>query len=206
MTLARNRAVYRLWAPIYDRTVEHLFAPARRRAMQLLDLSRGEKVLLVGVGTGADLPLLPRGVTAVGVDLSAAMLDRARAKLPLDGRSVTLIEGNAEQLLVEEEGFDAAALNLILSVVPDAAACLHSTLRALRVGGRAVVFDKFRPNHARVSLARRALNAGSTLMGTDITRDFSELSANAPCVVTHDEPSLFGGAYRIILIERTRSV
>ena len=78
-----NRFIYRLWAPVYDATVNRAFQTGRRRVMQLLDLQAGESVLLVGVGTGADLPLLPVGVRAVGIDLSPAMLARARAKLPL---------------------------------------------------------------------------------------------------------------------------
>ena len=59
MTKRWNRVVYRLWVPVYDATVSHLFVPGRRRAIQLLALQPGERVPLVGVGTGADLPLLP---------------------------------------------------------------------------------------------------------------------------------------------------
>lgn len=62
-----NRFVYRLWSPIYDGLFDRFFAaPGRRRAMQVLALQPGERVLLVGVGTGADLPLLPAGIRAVG--------------------------------------------------------------------------------------------------------------------------------------------
>ncbi len=61
MTNRRNRFIYQLWAPVYDGTVNILFMRGRRRAMNLVDLQPGESVLLVGVGTGADLPLLPPG-------------------------------------------------------------------------------------------------------------------------------------------------
>ena len=74
MTNRWNQFIYRLWAPVYDATVNHFFMPGRRRAMDVLDLKEGESVLLLGVGTGADLPLLPAGVRAVGVDLSPEML------------------------------------------------------------------------------------------------------------------------------------
>jgi phosphatidylethanolamine/phosphatidyl-N-methylethanolamine N-methyltransferase len=62
MTNHWNRIIYRLWAPLYDATVGHFFLPGRRRAIELLNLQPGERVLLVGVGTGADLALLPPGV------------------------------------------------------------------------------------------------------------------------------------------------
>lgn len=70
--------------------------------MEVLDLKAGERVLLMGVGTGADLPLLPQGIHVVGVDLSAEMLARARKKLPLPGRDVLLIQGDIQERLVAE--------------------------------------------------------------------------------------------------------
>ena len=69
-----NRFIYRLWSPIYDGLFDRFFAaPGRRRAMAALDLKPGEHVLLVGIGTGADLPLLPEGAQAIGIDFSPDM-------------------------------------------------------------------------------------------------------------------------------------
>jgi ubiquinone/menaquinone biosynthesis C-methylase UbiE len=197
--------IYRLWAPIYDTTVGHFFLPGRQRAIELLNLQPGERVLLVGVGTGADLPLLPMGVQAIGVDISPYMLSRAQQKLPLPGRDVALLQGDAQQLLVDEARFDAVIFNLILSVIPDAAACLKENLRALKPGGRAVVFDKFLPDGSRLALGRRLLNLGSTIFGTDITRRFGDLSKGAGVQVVRDEPSLMSGTYRVILLQRSDS-
>ena len=200
MTNGWNQFIYCLWAPIYDATVGHFFLPGRKQTIECLNLQPGERVLLVGVGTGADLPLLPQGVQAVGVDLSADMLAKARQKLPLPGREVTLLQGDAQQLWVEDAAFDAVIFNLILSVIPDGAACLRENLRALKPGGRAVVFDKFLPDAGRLTLGRRLLNLGSTLFGTDITRRFGDLARGVEMRVVHDEPSLLHGTYRVILL------
>jgi ubiquinone/menaquinone biosynthesis C-methylase UbiE len=197
-----NRFIYRLWAPVYDGTVNRIFLPGRKQALHLLDLKPGERVLLAGVGTGADLPLLPEGVEAVGVDLSPEMLRRARARLPLPGRGVTLLQGDAQSLLVEESTFDALVFNLILSVVPDGRACLRENLRALKPGGRAVVFDKFAPEGGRLSLLRRVLNWFSTLLGTDITRRFGELLGGSGGRIIQQEASILGGKYQVILLEQ----
>jgi len=202
MTNRWNRFIYRLWAPVYDASVGHFFLPGRKRALQMLDLQPGERVLLVGVGTGADLPLLPQGVRAVGVDLSPAMLSRAQRRLPLPGREVTLLQGDAQKLLVEEAAFDALVFNLILSVIPDGAACLRQNLGALKPGGRAVVFDKFLPDEERLSAGRRLLNLGSTLFGTDITRRFGALAHGCGAQVVCNEPSLMKGTYRVILLRK----
>lgn len=202
MTNRRNRLVYRLWAPIYDSTVDKLFRPGRRRAIQLLDLKPGERVLIPGVGTGADLPFLPADVDATGIDLSSAMLAKARRKLDRSAAAVKLIEGDAQALLVEPFSCDAAILNLILSVIPDGNACLQSALCALKPGGRAVIFDKFLPEGKSISPVRRVMNFFSTLFGTDINRRLSDLIKDCPAVVTQDEPSIAGGLYRVILLRK----
>ncbi|HSO11964.1 MAG TPA: class I SAM-dependent methyltransferase [Anaerolineales bacterium] len=202
MTNRWNQFIYRLWAPIYDSTVNHFFMPGRKRAMELLDLKRGEKVLLVGVGTGADLPLLPSGVDATGIDLSPEMLAKARLKLGRCPASVKLIQGDAQALLMDEAPFDAVILNLILSVIPDGNACLQSALCALKSGGRVVVFDKFLPEGVTVSLLRKFINLFSTFLGTDINRRLSDLMRDCPCIITHDEPSIAGGMYRVVILKR----
>jgi ubiquinone/menaquinone biosynthesis C-methylase UbiE len=202
MTDRWNRFVYRLWAPIYDSTVNHFFMPGRRRALELLNLQPGERVLIVGIGTGADLPLLPAGVEAAGIDLSPEVLVKARLKLDRCLAAVNLIQGDAQALLVGEASFDAAILNLILSVVPDGNTCLRSALRALKPNGRAIIFDKFLLEGKAISPFRRFINLFSTLLGTDINRRLSDLMKDCPCKITHDEPSIAGGMYRVLLLKK----
>ena len=85
MTNAWNRFIYRLWAPVYDASVGRFFLSGRKHAITVANLQPGEKVLLVGVGTGADLPLIPDGVMVIGIDLSEEMLAKARQKLTFKG-------------------------------------------------------------------------------------------------------------------------
>jgi ubiquinone/menaquinone biosynthesis C-methylase UbiE len=202
MTNRWNQFIYRLWAPIYDSTVDRMFLPGRKRALNLLELHPGEQVLIVGIGTGADLPLLPPGVKVTGIDLSLEMLGKCRLKLSRCPAPFKLIEGDAQTLLVEPASFDAVILNLILSVIPNGNACLRSALCALKPGGRAVIFDKFLPEGKNPSLVRKLLNFFSTFLGTDINRRLSDLMANCACRVSHDEPSIAGGMYRVILLEK----
>ncbi|MBP7693782.1 MAG: methyltransferase domain-containing protein [Anaerolineales bacterium] len=202
MTNAWNRIAYRLWAPIYDVTISQLFKPGRRRALAALAPQPGERVLLIGVGTGLDLPGLPAGAAALGVDLSPAMLAQARRKLPRCRAAVQLVQGDAQAPVCAAESCDAAVLNLILTVVPDGHACLTAALHALRPRGRLVIFDKFQPDAAPLTRPRRALNFFSTLLGTDITRRFGDLRRGCPVEVVLDEPSLGGGLYRVIVLRK----
>jgi ubiquinone/menaquinone biosynthesis C-methylase UbiE len=204
MTNRWNQFIYRLWAPVYDASVDHIFTPGRKRALELLALQPGECVLIIGVGTGADLPLLPAGVKAVGIDISPTMLARARRKPPVCQASVRLIQGDAQATSVRDNIFDAAILNLILSVVPDGHACLSSTLLALKPAGRAVVFDKFLPDNNNLTVRRKVLNWFSTMFGTDITRKFGKINAGCPDEIIWNEPSILRGTYRIILLRKNQ--
>src|SRR5512139_3070448 len=105
MTNRWNRIIYRLWAPIYDGTLNRFFLPGRRKALQLLDLQPGERVLIVGIGTGADLLLLPMGVEVTGVDLSREMLAKACLKLHRSPARVQLIQADAQTLLFASASF-----------------------------------------------------------------------------------------------------
>ncbi len=202
MTNQHNLTAYRWWAPVYDATVNRIFHPGRKHALEMLALQPGERVLIVGVGTGADFPYLAGGVDAIGIDLSPEMLARARLKLDRCPASVQLIQGDAQNLLVEAASFDAVILNLILSVAPDGRACLQSALCALKPGGRVVIFDKFLPERRKVSPVRKFFNLFSTFLGTDLNRCLSDLILGCPCIVTHDEPSIGGGMYRVIMLKK----
>jgi phosphatidylethanolamine/phosphatidyl-N-methylethanolamine N-methyltransferase len=67
---------------IYDRvTINRWFERPKRREFELAHIQATDRVLLVGIGTGLDLAYLPHDATVVGIDLSPAMLARARAKI-----------------------------------------------------------------------------------------------------------------------------
>jgi ubiquinone/menaquinone biosynthesis C-methylase UbiE len=203
MTYAWNRFIYRLWAPFYDTALGRFFQPGRKTAITAADLHPGDRVLFVGVGTGSDLPLLPQEISVTGIDLSGEMLAKANQKLPLPGIEVRLIQGDAQTLLVEDGVFDVVFFNLILSVIPDGRICLEQNLRALRPGGRVIVFDKFLPENGKLSNSRKLLNFFSTLFGTDITRRFSDLVKDAGVSIEEDEPSLLNGMYRVIRLTKS---
>ena len=75
-----NLSIYRWYAPFYDFLFGRLSAPARRRAIQLLNVRAGERVIILGIGTGLDLPLLPASAIITATDITAAMLDKARRR------------------------------------------------------------------------------------------------------------------------------
>ena len=200
---AWNRRRYTLWAPIYDLVVR--FGRQRRRSIALLDLKPGERVLIVGAGTGADLPFLPAGVSVLATDLTPAMLERARPRARpgvelrvMDGQKLDLPDGGPDA------GFDAVILHLILAVIPDPVACLREAARVLKPGGRIAVFDKFLADDARPNLLRRAVNLPARVLASELNRRMGDIlkSAGAPLAVERDEPAFLGDVFRILLLRK----
>ncbi|MDP2842560.1 MAG: methyltransferase domain-containing protein [Acetobacterium sp.] len=199
----RNLKIYRTWAPIYDSVMRPVYGAARRRAIELLNLQAGEKVLIPGVGTGLDLPIIPPGVQVTGIDLTPAMLEKARAKSIDLGMIFSVM--NAQALQFPDDTFDAVILNLILSVVPDGAAAFAEAWRVLRPGGRVVIFDKFLPEAEQPSVFRNLLGCAIRYIGTDPNRRLSDIFCGMHgLILERDEPSLLKGQYRILLVLKQR--
>lgn len=193
------RTAYTLIAPFYDLAIERATRAARRASLAQLPATPA-RVLVNGVGTGLDLPLLPRQHRYVGLDLTAAMLRRTLPRgTDLDFRPV---QGDAHALPFADESFDHAVLHLILAVVPDPGACLAEAARVLRPGGSVLVFDKFLKRGQPAPL-RRLANPLVRRLATRLDVVFEEvLDATPGLRLEHDAPALAGGWFRLIRLSR----
>lgn len=200
-----NVIKYKLLAPVYDILVgNRVFIEARRKGFALLRFQPGENVLLVGLGTGQDLPFLPDGINVVGIDISEAML--AKAEKRAKGRNIRLLDMNAEKLEFKDETFDTVVLNLILSVVENPQKAMSEAIRVLKRNGKILVFDKFLEGNKNPSLFRKLLNSVTSLLGTDINRRFRDIINGLPVTVIKDMPLMYAGSYRIIFLNRIDTV
>ncbi|MEW2397650.1 class I SAM-dependent methyltransferase [Streptomyces sp. NPDC046862] len=101
---------------------------------------RPADVLDLGCGTGSlSLLAAERGHRVTGVDLSPAMIDRARAKLA--GRPAVFLVGDASAPPVGEERFDVVLVRHVLWTLPDPARVLREWSGLLRPGGRLVLVE-----------------------------------------------------------------
>jgi ubiquinone/menaquinone biosynthesis C-methylase UbiE len=200
-TLWWNRWRYTLWAPTYD-AVAGGFDGARRRAFELLALQPGERLLIVGAGTGLDLPFVPAGVRVAAVDLTPAMLKRLQAKAEKLGLQVEARIMDAQALEYEDASFEAAALHLILAVVPDPIRCLREVERVLKPGGRVSVMDKFLPPAGWARWLLRMANPLMGLVASEANRELAPIVSATRLNMVHEEPAAGRGWFRLALLRR----
>lgn len=123
-----------------------VYQVGRARAIDLLALQEGDRVLDIGCGTGLNFGHLRQRIGRtghiVGVDASDAMLTQARRKVrPND--HIDLLHGDAGRLddLVSEWTFDAVIATYALSIIPDWRSTWAGARRHTRPGGRLAVVD-----------------------------------------------------------------
>ena len=190
---------YTLFAPFYDALLTAATRGARRRSLAALSGGPPRDVLLLGVGTGLDLPHLPTQHRYVGLDLTAAMLMRARRRTT--GLQFAALRGDAQRLPFQDASFDVAVLHLILAVVPAPTLCLAEATRVLRPGGLLLIFDKFlRRGEAGW---KPALNQLTRHVATRLDVVFEDvLDTVVGLKLIANEAALASGWFRVIRLEK----
>lgn len=117
----------------------------RKRAIELLALPRGGRVLDLCCGTGDVVFHLLRTDPTLhveGIDFCAPMLDRARERAPKEAKGdVAFMEGDVMALPFDDNRFDGATMGFSLRNVVSIDQVLRETLRVLKPGARFVNLD-----------------------------------------------------------------
>jgi phosphatidylethanolamine/phosphatidyl-N-methylethanolamine N-methyltransferase len=194
------RRSYSLIAPIYDLVVSRPLLRARTQTLRSLPTDQTRRVLISGIGTGLDLPLLPKLHQYTALDFNAAMLERARPRGA--GLQLDWVMGDSMALPFANAYFDHIVLHLILAVVPQPVQCLSEAARVLKPGGTIIILDKFlRPQ--QTAPLRRALNPFSRRVATRMDVVFEELLNATPSLqLVSDVPLLAAGWIRGIIVQK----
>jgi ubiquinone/menaquinone biosynthesis C-methylase UbiE len=120
----------------------------------------GRDVLEVGCGTGLILTRLSRFArSARGVDLSAGMLEKARA------RGLDVTQASATELPFDSESFDVTCSFKALAHIPEIETALAEMARVTRPGGT-IIAEFYNPNSLR-GLLKRFGPRGAIAAGAD---------------------------------------
>jgi ubiquinone/menaquinone biosynthesis C-methylase UbiE len=150
----RTEKVRRSWArqaPRYDKSMrffERRVFGSRHRPWACSHAS-GD-VLEVAIGTGLNLPHYPEEARLTGLDLSAEMLDIARARATDLGREVNLQEGDAHDLPFPDASFDAVVCTYSLCNIPAPTRAVSEMKRVLRGSGKLILVDHIRSSSSPV--------------------------------------------------------
>jgi len=133
---------YARWAPIYDLVFGAVFERGRKASIAAAERSDG-RILEVGVGTGLSLPDYSWTTRLIGIDLSAPMLRKAKARARehrltnVDGLAVM----DAQHLGFQDGVFDVVVAQYVITAVPDPEATLDEFVRVLKPGGEIILVN-----------------------------------------------------------------
>jgi len=164
----RSRSFYDRRARTYDlhlrvaSLLQGIWEPGeRRKFVTRLELTPGQRVLEVAVGTGSNLTLIandvgPKG-RLTGLDLSSGMLQQCKRKFQRHRQKVDLLEAEASQLPVADNTFDVVLHFGGIKNFGNIKKALEEMIRVARCGGKIIISEKCVPPEKRYSLRGRLL-------------------------------------------------
>jgi phosphatidylethanolamine/phosphatidyl-N-methylethanolamine N-methyltransferase len=127
----------------YDISFGPLLAQARQGAVQAVNALPGRDVLEVGVGTGLALPHYGADKRIIGIDVSADMLAKARARAAKLANVQAVLEMDAQASGFADGQFDIAVAMFVASVVPNPKKLLAEMRRIVKPGGTLLFVNHF---------------------------------------------------------------
>lgn len=200
-----TRRRYDRIAPVYDileTLMEFRFRPLRRSLWERVD---GTRILEVGIGTGKNLDFHPTNRELVGIDLSSAMLARARRRASKLGSTAELKLADVQRLPFDDNSFDSIVATFVFCSVPDALSGLTEVRRVLKPQGTLFLLEHVVSGWRPLATLMRFLDPiPVAIWGAHIDRDTVEEVRRAGFEVTSLEQHTLDVLQTIIAVIKPR--
>lgn len=118
--------------------------------LHLVGATLETKFLELGIGTGLNaIPIVQRGYSYTGIDISKEMLDQLRHKLQGVPNNLTLIQADASSLMFADNSFDVVLMRHVLHLISDGRSTLLEIHRVLKPDGFYLYCETFLTPHQK---------------------------------------------------------
>jgi ubiquinone/menaquinone biosynthesis C-methylase UbiE len=155
---------------LYDALEE---AGSQRRGHFQRELFRkmSGRVLFGAAGTGLNFVHFPAGKEIVAIDISARMLEAARARASCYDGPLSLQQADLEQLPFVDESFDTAATASTFCSVADPVQGLKELYRVLKPNGKLLMFEHVSSRNPLLGAELDLMNLALHFLGPSMNRD-----------------------------------
>jgi phosphatidylethanolamine/phosphatidyl-N-methylethanolamine N-methyltransferase len=199
---------YARWAPIYDAVCGPVMVKGRRAAATAAR-AIGGRILEVGVGTGLSFDDYDATTQITGIDLSAPMLQKARAKMA-SGRypwvqDVQLMD--AHQMSFADATFDCVVAQFVITLVANPERVLSECHRVVKPGGRIILVNHLYSEAGVAAAVERWAALPTRALGLRPEFPFARLQAwaqaNKDAILIERRKVAPFGIYTLVSFERT---
>jgi phosphatidylethanolamine/phosphatidyl-N-methylethanolamine N-methyltransferase len=166
MQESSTRSIYDFHSMFYDVTFGRLVRRRIAGAISHMNIGAGDRVLDLGIGTGASLDYYPRHARIMGIDLSGGMLRECKKKIEKRGMAAAnLFQANALELPFGDDSFDHVFISHVISVVSDPYRLILEAQRVAKPGSRIVMVNHFQSTNRLIAMVEKFLSPLCTKLG-----------------------------------------
>ena len=200
---------YARWAPIYDAVCGPVMVKGRRAAAEAAR-NIGGKILEVGVGTGLSFDDYDASTEITGIDMSAPMLEKARAKMASGKYPFVkaVHQMDAHHMTFADATFDCVVAQFVITLVANPEQVLSECHRVVKPGGRIILVNHLYSEVGFAAALERWAAEKTRSLGLRPEFPFARLQAwaqsNASANLIERRKVAPFGIYTLVCFERTR--
>ena len=201
---------YARWAPIYDAVCGPVMVKGRRAAAAAAR-SIGGRILEVGVGTGLSFDDYDATTEITGIDMSAPMLDKARARMATGRYPFVkdVLQMDAHHMTFADSTFDCVVAQFVITLVQNPEQVLSECHRVVKPGGRIILVNHLYSEVGVAAAVERWAAQRTRALGLRPEFPFARLQAwaqsNENAILVERRKVAPFGIYTLVCFERAAS-